>query len=221
MRDPDDADDRAGPGDGERGRDGLLGADAFQRGVGADATGELEHGLGGFLAARLDDVGGAELTGHLLPVSVAAQRDDALRAEPPGRQDGAQAYGAVPDHRHRVTLLHPGTDRRVMPGRHHVGQGQQRPQRLIRVPCPRDRHQGAAGQRDTHRLALAAVDLAVAEVPAHRAGNGRPVQAVRAGHVAVDKRGDHQVTSADSSHVSAGLLDHANELMPDRPGRVR
>ena len=46
-------------------------------------------------------------TGHLLPVSVAAQRDDALRAEPPGRQDGAQADGAVPDHRHRVALLRP------------------------------------------------------------------------------------------------------------------
>jgi len=75
-----------------------------------------------------------ELTGDLLPAVVAAQRDDPLRTEPPGRQDGAQADGAVPDHRHRVALLHPGNGRRVVPGRHHVGQGQQRPQRLIGVP---------------------------------------------------------------------------------------
>ena len=89
------------------------------------------------------------------------------------------------------------------------------------MPRSGDRDEGAAGQRDTDRLALAAVDVAVAEVAACEAGDGRPVQAVRTGHVAVDERGDHQVTLADSPHLSAGLLDHADELMPDRPGCVR
>ena len=97
----------AGPGDGERGRDGLLGADALQRRVGADAAGQVEHRLGGLLAAGLDDVGGAELAGDLLPVSVAAERDDALGAEPLGGQHGAQADGPVPDHRDRVALASP------------------------------------------------------------------------------------------------------------------
>ena len=60
----DDADGGAGPGDGRGGGDGLLGANAFERGVGTDAAGELEDGLAGFLAPGLDDVGGAELKGH-------------------------------------------------------------------------------------------------------------------------------------------------------------
>jgi hypothetical protein len=49
VRDPDDADGGPGPGDGERGRDGLPGADALERRVGADAAGELQYGLGGLL----------------------------------------------------------------------------------------------------------------------------------------------------------------------------
>ena len=83
MRDADDADGGAGPGDGERGRNGLRGADALERRVGADAAGELEHSLDRLLAARLDDVGGAELTGDLLPPSVTTERDSAL---PPAGQ---------------------------------------------------------------------------------------------------------------------------------------
>ena len=55
VRDADDADDRAGPGNGEGRGYGLGGADALERGVGADTAGELEDGLIGFLAACLDD----------------------------------------------------------------------------------------------------------------------------------------------------------------------
>ena len=133
VRDADDADGGAGPGNRERRRDGLGGADALQCRVSADAAGEIEHSLDGFLSARLDDVGGAKLTGHLLPVSVTTECDDALRAEPPGGQDGAQADGTVPNDRYRVTLLHPGHDRRVVPGGHHIGQREQRPQYRIRM----------------------------------------------------------------------------------------
>jgi hypothetical protein len=92
--------------------------------VDADPRGEVEHRLGRFLAACLDNVRGPEPAGHLLAAGMAAQRDNAVCAEPPGRQDSAQADGTVPDHRHRVAFLHPGADRRVMPGRHHIGQGE-------------------------------------------------------------------------------------------------
>jgi hypothetical protein len=221
VRDPDDADSGAGPGNGEGGGDGLGGADAFERGVDANASGEVEHRLAGILTAPFDDVGGAELTGDVLALRVAAQGDDALCAKPPGRQHSAQANGAIPDHRHRIAFLHPGADRGVMPGRHHIGQGEQRPERLSGVSRSRDRHQRAAGQRDADGFALAAVDLAVAETAAGNAGDGRPVQAVRAAHVAVDERGDHQITLADFSHIGAGLFDDADELMPDRADRVR
>ncbi len=78
MRDPHDADGGARPGDSEGGRNGLLGPDALERRVGADAAGELQHSLAGFLAAGLDDVRGSELTGHPLSAGMAAQCDDAL-----------------------------------------------------------------------------------------------------------------------------------------------
>lgn len=86
VRDPDDTDRGAGPGNGEGGGDGLGGAHAFERGVGANTTGELEDGLAGFRAACLDDVGSAEVTGEVLAFGAAAEGDDALRAEPLGCQ---------------------------------------------------------------------------------------------------------------------------------------
>ena len=59
------------------------------------------------VAAGLDDVGGAELAGQLLPARMTAERDDALGAEPLRGQHGGQADGAVPDDRHRVALARP------------------------------------------------------------------------------------------------------------------
>src|ERR1700761_5586136 len=160
------------PGDGSGGGDRLSRAAALECGVGADAAGHLADGMDGFLAARLDNVRGTELTGHLLALRVTAQGNDALRAEAPGGEHGGQADSAVPDHRYRVALLDPGNDGRVVPGRHHVGQCQQRLEYRIRVPRSGHRHEGAAGQRDAHRLALAAVDRPVAEAAAGHAGQG-------------------------------------------------
>jgi hypothetical protein len=104
-----------------------------------------------------------------------AEGDDALRAETLGRQHCAQADRTVPDDRHHIALLHPGADRGVMPGGHHVGQGEQRPECLSRVPRSGDGHEGAASERHAYGLALAAVDLAVAEAAAGRTRDGRPV----------------------------------------------
>ena len=191
---------------GRGGGDGLGGADALQGGVGADAVGEVQHRLVGRVAAFFDDVGGAELQGELLAVGVAAEGDDPLGAQPLGGQDGGQADRPVADDRHGVAGLDAGAHRGVMAGGHDIRQGQQRLERLVGMARAGDRDQGAAGERDAHRLALAAVDHAVAEVPAPHAADGGAVQAVRAGHVAEDERGDHQITGRDPVYLGASSL---------------
>lgn len=103
---------------------------------------------------------------------VAAEGDDALGAETSRREDGAEADGAVADHRDAVAALHPGADRRVVAGAHDVGQREQRPQHLVRVARARDPHERAGGERYADRLALAAVRLAVAERAAGSAALG-------------------------------------------------
>ena len=54
--------------------DRLRGADALQRGVDADAAGQLQDGVDRLVAAGLDDVGGAELAGQLLAVAGCGSR---------------------------------------------------------------------------------------------------------------------------------------------------
>ena len=107
MGHADDPDGGARSGDGEGGGDGLLGADALERGVDADPAGQLEDRRVRFVAAGLDDVGGAEGAGQPLTLGVAAEGDDPLGAEPVRRQDGGQPDGAVTDDRDDVALLTP------------------------------------------------------------------------------------------------------------------
>src|SRR4051812_46422176 len=80
--------------------DGLLGADAFQHGVGAVAAGQLPDLGDAFLAAFGDDVGGAELAAEFGAVGVPAGEDDAFGAESFGGEHGGQADRAVADHGH-------------------------------------------------------------------------------------------------------------------------
>ena len=220
VGDADDADGRAGPGDRQRGGHGLGGADALHRRVDTDAVGELEHEGVRFVAAGLDDVGGAERAGQRLAGRVAAQGDDPLGAEAVRGEDGGEADGAVTDDGDRAARLDAGADGGVVPGRHHVGQGQQRPQHGVGVAGAGDRDEGAVGERDADGFALAAVDGAVAEVAAGDAADRRAVQAVRAGAVAVDERGDHQVADGDGGDVAADVFDDADELVADRADGV-
>ena len=97
MRHADAPDRAAGAGDLDRGVDRLLGADAFEHRVHAEAAGQLADALDGLLAALADDVGGAELARERDPVGVAAHDDDLLGAEALGGDDAAQADGAVAD----------------------------------------------------------------------------------------------------------------------------
>ena len=143
-----------------------------------------------------------------------------LGAEAMGGEDGGEPDGAVADDGDGVALLHAGADRGVVAGRHDVGEGEERPEHGVVVARARDGHEGAAGERDADRFALAAVDLAVAEGPAGGAGDGRAVLAVGAAAVAVDERGDDEVAAADALDVGADVLDDADELVADRADGV-
>ena len=70
--------------------------------VGAEAVGELLDRGNALVAARFDDVGGAELAGQALPALVAAHGDDPLGPEPLGGEHGAQPDRAVADHGDRL-----------------------------------------------------------------------------------------------------------------------
>src|SRR5215208_4575283 len=76
---------------------GLLGADGFDDGVGAEAVSQLLDRGDALVAARLDDVYGAELARQTLSGFVAAHSDDPLRPELLGRQHGEQPDSSVTD----------------------------------------------------------------------------------------------------------------------------
>ena len=116
----------------------LVGADALEDGVGADAVGELGDRAGALLAALGDDVGGAEAPGDLLAGLVARHRDDALGAELGGGEHAAQADRAVADHDGGARPAStPADDGGVPAGGHHVGEREQR----------RDQRRGRACRR--------------------------------------------------------------------------
>ena len=158
VRNADPADDGAGLGDGERGVGRLLGADAFEHRVSAVAVGQVLELLDGFVAAGGDDVGRAPLAGELVArLGLAAEHDDALGAEHPGRQDAGQTDCAVTDDSDGVALADLGADGGVVAGRHDVGQGQQRGQRLVGEVRAGHLEQRAVGLRNADELGLAAV----------------------------------------------------------------
>ena len=162
-----DADRRARPGDGEGGGDRLGGAHALEGGVDADAAGELQTARGR-VASLFDDVGGAELPGQLLAGGVSAEGDDPLGAEPLGGEDGGKSDRTVADDGDRVALVTPALTAAWWPV--HITSDRASRERRVSSEWPwrRDRDQRAAGQRDAHGFALAAVDLAVAEEPPWR-----------------------------------------------------
>jgi len=127
----------------------------------------------------------------------------------------------IPDDGSHAPRLHARAHRRVVPRAHHVGQGQQRAQDVIRVPGTGDGDQGAIRQGDAHGLALSAVNLAVPESPTVDALGGDASATVRAGAIAVGKRGDHEIAPGDAPDLGANLLDDADKLVADGTLRVR
>jgi hypothetical protein len=75
----------------------LFVTDALEHGVRAEAVGELADALDRLVAALADDVGHTKLLRECDPVSVTAEDDDPLGAEPAGGDHAAQADSAVAD----------------------------------------------------------------------------------------------------------------------------
>jgi hypothetical protein len=156
----------------------------------------------------------------LLADGVAAERDHALGPESGSGEHAREADRAVADHRDHAARLHAGGHGRVMTCGEHVRERQERGHRLVRVPGAGHGDQRAVGERDAHRLALPAVAVG-REEPARRARTRDPVAAVRARAVAERERRDHEIALRNVAHLRADVLDHADELVPDRPRRER
>lgn len=214
VRDADETDVAAGSGGTQRLEHGLLGADALQDGVGADATGEFLDAGDAFVAAFGDDVGGAELGRELLPRRVAAHRDDACGAQFLGGDDPGQADRPVTDDDHRGAGLDLGGDGRVPACAHDVGQRQQAGDQVVgRLVGGGD--QGAVGRRDTDVIGLAGAH----ELAVHTRGLVA-VAAVRTGVVRGGERADDELARLDGGDLAADLLDDADVLVAHRVGLV-
>ena len=117
---------RPGPGDRCGCFDRLLGADALERCVDADAVGQVAQRLRSPRRPRVSTMSVAPNSrANTLPVGVAAEGDDALGAEPLRREHGGQADGTVTDDCDGVAVLDAAAHRSVMAGRHHVRQREQ------------------------------------------------------------------------------------------------
>src|SRR5439155_17902630 len=111
MRNADIPNDRARSCDGERGRHRLAGADALECGIDTDPPAELENCLDRRVAPLGDDVRRAEGPRKLLPCRIATESDDAISAEPAGRDDGAETHRAVTHDRHDAARPNAGAHR--------------------------------------------------------------------------------------------------------------
>jgi len=154
----------------------------------------------------------------LLAIRAPGHSDDPLGAEPLSGQHRAQADGAITDHGNRTAGADLGADCGVVAGAHDVGQRQQRGD-LSRVRARRG-DERAVGQRNPHPLALTPVhrQSVLIRFPPEAtvlARRGNAVPAVSAGTVADREGGDHEVAGRDRTHVGAGLLHDADELVTD------
>ena len=68
-----------------------------------------------------------------------AQCDDPLGAQPLGRQHGGEPDRAITDDGYHRPFSHAGADRGMVPGRHHVGEGEQRLEDLVGMTMARHR----------------------------------------------------------------------------------
>ena len=112
----------------------------------------------------------------------------------------------------------PRGERSVVARPHHVGERQQRRHQRV-VLADRQHDERAVGERDAHRLALAAVDAVAAPEAAVEARGLQSLLAEVAGAVGVGERRDDDVARLHGADVGADLLDDADELVAHRAGR--
>src|SRR5436309_3699304 len=221
MRNADIPNDRARSCDGERGRHRLAGADALECGIDTDPTGELENCLDRRVAPLGDDVRRAEGPCKLLPCGIATESDDASRSQPAGRDDGAEAHGAVADDRHDAVRPNAGAHRDMVTRAHHIGQREQRAHCLVRVIRAGDAHESRIRERHTNHLALTSIYSAISERAASDAVRCPPSPAVGARSVVERERCDDEIALGDHVNGRSDLLDDSDELVADRPEIVR
>ena len=180
---------------------------------------QLADALDCFLAALAHDVGGAELLPQRGPLGVAAEQEDPLGAETLRRDHTAQPDGAVADHGDRLAGANLRRQGRVVAGSHHVGEGQQRRHERV-VRADRQDHERSLRLRNTHRFALAAVDVDVPVPAAMQTRALQPFAAEDTGAVRPEKRRNDHVADLDGLDVGADRLDDADELVPHPPAGV-
>ena len=165
------------------------------------------------VAALVDDVGGAELAGELLPVGVAAHGDDPLGAELLGGEDAEQADRAVADDGDGLARAGLGGDGGEPAGAEHVGGGEQARDQVVGRACPgvATRVPSASGMR----AYSAWVPMAPIELGVHAAGLVAG-PADLAGVVGGEERADDELAGLDGRDVAADLLDDADVLVAHR-----
>jgi hypothetical protein len=97
---------------------------ALKYGVHTDTAGQVTDALDRLLAALADDVGGAELSGELGALGVAAHDDDLLDPQSLGGDHAAQPDGAVADDGHGLSRANLRDNGCVVAGAHHIREGQ-------------------------------------------------------------------------------------------------
>src|SRR5262245_4037142 len=193
----DPADHRARADAAEGLYDGVVGADALEGCVGADAMGELLDLRDALIATFGDDVCGAEVTRQGLSVRMPAHRDDTLSTELGSSQHSGQAHRAVADHHDGAAGPDVGAHGGVPTGTHDVGQREDaRYDVVARVFGSGEK--SAIGVLYADQLCLAAVvaghALAVG-VGAHLAD--------RAGVVAGEEAADDELPGVHRAHLVA------------------
>jgi hypothetical protein len=132
--------------------------------IDTEAVDERADALDCLVTAFGDDIGRAELLRQGDAIRSPAQEDDPSRAEPLGRDHAAQSDSPIPDHCHCLPRTYESPDGGVMAGSHHIRQREQRRHQRIVLLHGQD-NEGSVGLWNTHRLSLAAIDIAPA-VPA-------------------------------------------------------
>jgi hypothetical protein len=94
--------------------------------MGAETVGQLPDTLDRLVPALADDVGSAELFREHDPVLVMTENDDLLGSEAARRDHAAKADSAVAHDRDTSTGTHACAEGRMVTGRHHVRQGEER-----------------------------------------------------------------------------------------------
>ena len=148
----------------------------------------------------------------LLPGLVPAHRDDPVRAELLGGQNGEQADRAVPDHGDGLARAGFGGDGAEPAGAENIGGGQEAGQQIVGgdIRCG---DQGAVGQRHPQQLGLRALrtDWLTVDAGALVAG-----PADVAGVVGGEERPDHELAGFDRGDRAADFFDDPDVFMAHR-----